>query len=95
MTNKPSSKWPLVAVAAFIAAGTWFASQDMVCKPLAEEALDFALRDIHGEYITPSERITMDCKAWWLATYCRAEYAEAAKPGALDRMRYKYKGSGE
>ena len=60
---------------------------------LAEENLNFALREMHKDYLTPAERVKMDRNGWLLATYCRAEYAEAAKPGALDRMIYKYEGT--
>lgn len=76
----------VVILIAFIAIGTWYASQDMVCKPLADENRDHSVREMTGDYLTAAERTTMDRNGWWLATYCRDEYVEASKPTALDAL---------
>lgn len=78
--------WAMIAVGAFIVGGTWYASQDTVCKPLADESRDYSVREMTGDYLTPAERTTADRNGWWLATYCRDEYVEASKPSALDAL---------
>lgn len=82
--------WAKIAIAVFIIIGTWYFSQDTVCEPLAEENLNFTLREMHKDYLTPAERVKMDRNGWLLATYCRSEYAEASKPSSLDVLVYEY-----